>query len=138
MASHFPSRYALEKEKCEWIGTPNLVEAIIRPEILQYTSAPAPGGHITVTSLSTFPSPLYEYPAEYGSMPHENHRNERRMNGMKCSFPKHRQQIRILHVGCGNSEVGAHLLKKGYNNIVNVDNSPVLINKSESMYMFLD
>ena len=111
----------------------------MRPEILQYTSAPEPGGHITVTSLSTFPLPLYEYPAvEYGSMLNENHRNERRMNDIKCSFPKQRNQVRILHVGCGNSEVGAHLLKKGYNNIVNVDNSVVLINKSESMYMFMD
>ncbi len=134
----FPlSRYAREKEPCEWICGNDLVEAIIQPEILQYTSAPPPGGHIVVTSLSTFPSPLY--PAEdYSSMLNENDRNERHRNDVKGSFPKQRKDVRILHLGCGNSEVGAHLLRRGYNNIVNVDNSVVLIEKSKSLYVFLN
>jgi len=133
-------RYAREKEPCEWIGGSNLVEAILQPEILQYTAAPAPNvgktlanhtqNGIVVTSLSTFPLPLY--PAEdYSNMLNENHhRNERRVEE-KCSFPMQRKDVRILHLGCGNSEVGAHLLKRGYNNIVNVDSSYVLIKKSE-------
>lgn len=135
---HFPvvlsfplSRYAREKEPCEWICGNDLLEAIIQPEILQYTYAPPPGGHIVVTSLSTFPSPLYP-DEDYSSMLNENHRNERRLDE-KGSFPKQRKDVRVLHLGCGNSEVGAHLLKKGYNNIVNVDNSFVLIKKSESI-----
>ena len=118
-----------------------MVEAILQPEILQYTSAPAQNvgktlanhtqNGIVVTSLSTFPLPLY--PAEdYSNMLNENHhRNERRVEDVKCSFPKQRKDVRILHLGCGNSEVGAQLLKRGYNNIVNVDNSYVLVKKSE-------
>ncbi len=125
------SRYALEKEPCEWICGNDLLEAIIQPEILQYTSAPPPGGHIVVTSLSTFPSPLYPI-EDYSSMMHENHRIERR-HDVKGSFPMQRKDVRVLHLGCGNSEVAANLLKRGYNNIVNVDNSIVVIKKSESI-----
>lgn len=84
-----------------------------------------------MTSLSTFPSPLY--PAEdYSSMLNVNHRIERR-HDVKGSFPLQKKDVRVLHLGCGNSEVGAHLLKRGYNNIVNVDNSVVVIKKSESI-----
>ena len=109
-----------------------MVEAIIsNKEIVNYTSAPPPGS-LTVTSLSAFPSPLNSSVSfEYSGM-EEVHQNERRIGmGGVSSFPKRKKDIRILHVGCGNSEVGAQLLKKGYNKIVNVDYSKVVVTKSK-------
>jgi len=83
-----------------------------------------------VTSLRTFPLPLY--PADnYGPVLNESHREELRVGDVQFSFPLKRKDVRVLNLGCGNSELGANLLKKGYNNIVNVDNSYVLIKKSE-------
>lgn len=102
----------------------------MKPELLRYSSAPAPGGHIVVTSLSHFPLPLY--PADdCGSVLDDNHRERRMDDDVKCSFPQQKKDVRILHLGCGNSEVGVALLKKGYNNIVNLDTSSVLIKKSK-------
>lgn len=81
-----------------------------------------------MTSLCKFPHPLY--PADDFMSYEYEIRQEERMDNVECSFPK-RQNVRVLNVGCGNSELGASLLKKGFNNIVNVDYSSVLIEKSE-------
>ena len=45
-------------------------------------------------------------------------------------FPS-KQKCRGLHVGCGNSQLGEHMLHGGYTEIVNVDYSKVVIRKSE-------
>jgi hypothetical protein len=37
----------------------------------------------------------------------------------------------VLHIGCGNSQLGEYMLQSGFNDIVNVDYSEVVIKKSE-------
>jgi hypothetical protein len=82
-----------------------------------------------VTTLPTFPIPLYPTDGidDEGIMTIKEIYEERRGN---VNFPQ-RKDMKILNVGCGNSLLGEGLLKKKFNNIVNVDYSPVLINKSE-------
>ncbi len=85
-----------------------------------------------VTSLPTFPIPLYPTDGidDEGIMTiKEIYHEESRGN---VNFPQ-RKDMKILNVGCGNSLLGEGLLKKKFNNIVNVDYSPVLIKKSEYM-----
>lgn len=129
--SHQLTRYARETASCDWIGDANLVEALLTTEILKYSSAPAPGGHSVglVTSLPTFPIPLYPTDGidDEGIMTIPFYHEESRGD---VNFPK-RKDMKILNVGCGNSLLGEGLLKKKFNNIVNVDYSPVLIKKSE-------
>ncbi len=90
-----------------------------------------PGGHSVglVTSLPTFPIPLYPTDGidDEGIMTIKEIYEERRGN---INFPQ-RKDMKILNVGCGNSLLGEGLLKKKFNNIVNVDYSPALIKKSE-------
>ncbi|CBZ51554.1 Spermine/spermidine synthase family protein,related [Neospora caninum Liverpool] len=44
---------------------------------------------------------------------------------------------RILHVGCGNSELAAELVEDGYTSIVNVDFSPVVISSMRRRFRHL-
>lgn len=45
-------------------------------------------------------------------------------------FPS-RGRCRVLHLGCGNSQLGEQMLMNGFMDIVNVDYSDVVISKSE-------
>jgi len=55
-------------------------------------------------------------------------------------FPS-KERCRVLNVGCGNSHLGEQMLQSGFTEIVNVDYSEVVINKSEfhlrMMYLLL-
>lgn len=42
--------------------------------------------------------------------------------------------FRILHIGCGNSQLSMELYKLGYRNITNVDYSSTLINTSKERH----
>ncbi|KYK68801.1 spermine/spermidine synthase family,related protein [Toxoplasma gondii TgCatPRC2] len=44
---------------------------------------------------------------------------------------------RILHVGCGNSELAAELVEDGYTSVVNVDFSPVVISNMRRRFRHL-
>lgn len=42
------------------------------------------------------------------------------------------RDLRILHVGCGNSVLAEHIYDAGYHNIVNLDNSKVVIKQMQA------
>ncbi|VDM78265.1 unnamed protein product [Strongylus vulgaris] len=44
------------------------------------------------------------------------------------------RKFRILHIGCGSSQMSMQLYDMGYKNITNVDYSQVLIENSQSLY----
>jgi hypothetical protein len=48
-------------------------------------------------------------------------------------FPS-KEMCRVLNVGCGNSRLGEQMLQGGFTDIVNIDYSEVVINKSEFVY----
>ena len=49
-------------------------------------------------------------------------------------FPS-KERCRVLNVGCGNSHLGEQMLQSGFTDMVNVDYSEVVINKSELLRM---
>ena len=49
--------------------------------------------------------------------------------------PSFRQSLRILIVGCGNSELSFQLLNDGFTHIHSVDYSPIVIEKMQQLYM---
>ncbi|KAJ1347350.1 hypothetical protein KIN20_002386 [Parelaphostrongylus tenuis] len=49
-------------------------------------------------------------------------------------LPKLEPLSRILHVGCGTSQISMQLYKMGYKNITNRDNVEVIINNGRALY----
>ena len=52
------------------------------------------------------------------------------------SFPT-KENCKVLNVGCGNSQLGEHMLLSGFSNIINVDYSEVVIQQSTSNFTFM-
>ena len=63
--------------------------------------------------------------------------DESSINSRFVAFPL-KEKCRVLHVGCGNSQLGEYMLHDGFRDIVNVDYSEVVINKSKSRVACFD
>ena len=51
-------------------------------------------------------------------------------------FPT-KENCKVLNVGCGNSQLGEHMLLSGFSDVVNVDYSEVVIQQSMSYFTFM-
>ncbi|KAL7543286.1 hypothetical protein ACHAXR_012604 [Thalassiosira sp. AJA248-18] len=121
-------RYARETEPCDWIIPGySVFQHLLTPTFLAYTEAPPPGGEIIVGRLGSWAL------STDGVNDEEARQHESPTNGRVITFPS-KESCRVLHVGCGNSQLGEKLLKHGFTNIVNVDYSEVLIKKMQAKY----
>lgn len=130
-------RYALETEPCDWIVSGyGVFHHLLSPTFLQDTNAPAPGGFISVLGLDAWQAPqcpllpTSEEDEDEEEEEQEQH-DESSINSRFVAFPL-KEKCRVLHVGCGNSQLGEYMLHDGFRDIVNVDYSEVVINKSKS------
>jgi hypothetical protein len=119
------NRYDREVEPCDWIvNDASVFDYLLSPQILNLVASP-PGGEIKVRRLKT----LSDY--KFNSTSDGDANEEDRRQPMSHEFPS-TELCRVLHVGCGNSQLGEFLLQSGFTDIVNVDYSEVVIKKSES------
>ncbi len=102
-----------------------MFERLLDPTFLCSSALP-PGGEISVHFLNNVhPSMPLGYIGEE--------------EGCHCSefepidFPP-RDQCRVYHVGCGNSQLGEIMLRHGFSDVVNVDYSEVVIEKMKQKY----
>eukprot|EP00579_Thalassiosira_antarctica_P011705 CAMPEP_0201912394 /NCGR_PEP_ID=MMETSP0903-20130614/3077_1 /ASSEMBLY_ACC=CAM_ASM_000552 /TAXON_ID=420261 /ORGANISM="Thalassiosira antarctica, Strain CCMP982" /LENGTH=298 /DNA_ID=CAMNT_0048447345 /DNA_START=91 /DNA_END=987 /DNA_ORIENTATION=- len=130
--TYWNERYARETESVDWIITGySLFQHLLTPKFLANTKAPAPGGEIVVRRLNT-PAPQCP-PLTEGNDGDEARQNASPTNMGVVEFPS-KEKCRVLHVGCGNSQLAEHMLHGGFTNIVNVDYSEVVIKKMQEKY----
>ena len=136
-------RYALETKPCDWIVSGyGVFHHLLSPTFLQDTNAPAPGGFISVLGLDAWQAPqcpllTTREEDEDEEEDEQEHHDESSINSRFVAFPL-KEKCRVLHVGCGNSQLGEYMLHDGFRDIVNVDYSEVVINKSKSRVACFD
>ena len=136
-------RYALETKPCDWIVSGyGVFHHLLSPTFLQDTNAPAPGGFISVLGLDAWQAPqcpllTTSEEDEDEEEDEQEHHDESSINSRFVAFPL-KEKCRVLHVGCGNSQLGEYMLHDGFRDIVNVDYSEVVINKSKSRVACFD
>lgn len=123
-AHHRRFRYARETEPCDWIVNDySIFQHLLSPQILNHVAAP-PGGEIRIRHLNTL----------IGNQCNTTFNNDAKETDWRLKEPQDFPPMdlcRILHVGCGNSQLGECMLLSGFADIVNVDSSDVVIKKSE-------
>lgn len=127
MVISFLPYFFSETEPCEWIAGWPVFERLLTPKFLCSSSAVAPGGEISVHALNAWPLSL---PVDINGYEAE-HRDT--MNSeLRRPFPP-REKVKVLNIGCGNSQLGECMLHHGFMDIVNCDYSSVVIKKSKSL-----
>jgi 2-polyprenyl-3-methyl-5-hydroxy-6-metoxy-1,4-benzoquinol methylase len=131
------NRYTGETEPCEWITAGySILQHLLTPKFLNHSKAPPPGGEIVVHNLHNWQAPQCPSLLTPSMLTEESDGEDTRQHETR-DFPSN-GRCRVLNVGCGNSQLGEHMLQGGFTDIVNVDYSEVVINKSELLReMFL-
>lgn len=131
----FHLRYSHETEPAEWIiNGYSIFQHLLTPKYLCHSSAPPPGGEITVRALKNWCGSTDLLLTHGGGVGGEE--DDARQSSSPITvlcFPK-KDKCKVLNVGCGNSQLGEHMLLSGFSNIVNVDYSEVVIQQSTSYF----
>ncbi|KAL9189062.1 hypothetical protein ACHAXT_011552 [Thalassiosira profunda] len=137
---YWNERYAREEQPCDWlVSSYGVFQHLFTPTFLSNTTAPPPGGVITIRRLVDFEQ---EHRAHVGHRPMatgdfldeeaRQHPSPPTSRGV-WEFPP-KEKARVLHVGCGTSQLGESMLHDGFTDIVNVDWSDVVIQKMQQWY----
>jgi len=128
--SYWNERYARETEPCDWIIADYITfRHLLSPQFLCHCRAPPPRGEILLRSLNNWQAP--HCPSLLAG---ETDGAEARQHESSASQFPPKEQCRVLHVGCGNSELGELMLNEGFGDIVNIDYSEVVIKKMQEKY----
>lgn len=118
-------RYSRETEPCDWIVNDySIFQQLFSPQILNHVASP-PGGEIFIRHLNALPG-YQQYMSPLDGEANEKDWRQRESH----EFPSS-DTCRVLHIGCGNSQLGEYMLQSGFTDIVNVDYSEVVIKMSE-------
>ncbi|KAL3761850.1 hypothetical protein ACHAWU_009015 [Discostella pseudostelligera] len=126
--SYWNERYARETEPCDWIVNDySIFQQLFSPRILNHVASP-PGGEIFIRHLNALPG--YQ---QYIS-PVDGEANEKDWKQRESQEFPSSDTCRVLHIGCGNSQLGEYMLQSGFTDIVNVDYSEVVIKMMQEKY----
>lgn len=134
----FHLRYSHETEPAEWIVNGySIFQHLLSPKFLCHTANP-PGGEITVRTLKNWcgsTDVLLTHGGGVGGAEDDARQSSSPLVPV-LSFPT-KENCKVLNVGCGNSQLGEHMLLSGFSNIINVDYSEVVIQQSTSYFSFM-
>ncbi|KEP65262.1 UNVERIFIED_CONTAM: hypothetical protein HHA_213740 [Hammondia hammondi] len=117
----------------EWYGSYSEYKAILDSLDLR---VPAGGRRERTREATKRERSLCEGSAEAASASPEKQKSESGERSAVADGDKNKR-ARILHVGCGNSELAAELVEDGYTSVVNVDFSPVVISNMRRRFRHL-
>lgn len=121
----------------EWIAGYELFDRLLTPNFLCLATAPPPStGVISTQDLNQWLihlGPLIRIKNHRSCVIHEGSELEycpSHESELTVPFPS-RDKARVLNVGCGSSSLSADMIYHGWMDIVNIDYSKVIIEKSE-------